>query len=323
MIILLLPLLIAIIVVLFVAIVRASQSWRGGNIQSQSMAYVMLGLAVILDILVITLSISVCSYATRQGLEITGDALRNAEVLRLMVGGSTEDQSVTVAGIWGFIIPLISWVCAHGVVLGIVESIRQLGPILIERETIRRQGGSALAIRAANRLRKQIQHLCGFVLVGIASIFVFQFVISFDKLLFQYQIIDSSLLRKILGGRGWSVHYSPSQLTDTLRGTFLGQLALHAGDFYVVCLFITAFLLVIALHRAMHAGENTPQIRQSNPTFDILTAGRPPIIIPPVINHRIKPPIEPPTQPPGPPEPPATNNTSQTPVSGIILENPR
>lgn len=328
MIILIFPVIVALIVVAFVATVRAIQSWRGGNIQNRSVAYVMLGLAVTLDVLVVTFSISVCSYAARQGLEIRGDALRNAEVLRLMLGGSSEDQGMTVAGIWGFIIPLLSWVSAHGVVMGIVEPIRLLGAILVDRDIIRRQEGSALAVRAANRLRNRIVQFCGFALAGIAAFLVFRIVISFDKLLFQYQIIDSSLLRKLLGGRGWSVRYSPEQLTETLRGTFLGQMALHAGDFYVICLFVTAFLLVVAVHRAWHAGGNDYPIRQGNPTVDILTPGRPPTY-PRITNdhpREVAQPENPPVAvgaPVNPPDQPDPPDVPQPPDTGIILDEPR
>ena len=324
MIILIFPIIVALMVVAFVAIVRAIQSRRGGNIQSKTVAYVMLGLAVILDVFVVTFSISVCSYATRQGLEIRGDALRNAEVLRMIVGGASEDQSMSVAGIWGFIIPIISWVTAHGVVLGIIETIRLIGAIFVDWYIIRRQTVSASTTRVANRLRNHIVQLCAFSLVGIASYLAFQTAIAYDKLLFQYQIIDSSLLKSLLGGKGWSVRYSSELLNQTLNRTFLGKLALHAGDFYVICLFVTASVLVVAIHRAWHTGGDTYPIRTVNPTTDILTPGRPPTY--PVPTNQQPREVVPPTSPVETPRPPDETGPSDEPAMpnpGLILNEPR
>ena len=317
------PIIAALAVVISVMTIRAIQRRIGGNFQQRALSYIMLWLAVVLDVLVITFSISVCSYATRQGLEIRGDAVQNSDILRLLSGSAVGEQGVTVASLWGFIIPLLSWVTAHGVVFGIVEFLRYfvalvgLGPLI--RRTQQSAGSATNFVRT--RLHSFVTRLCGSALLTIVSLYLFKIVISFDRLLFQYQIIDVSLLRKELGGRGWSLRYSPEQLTSALQGTFLGQMALHAGNFYVVCLFITAFLLIMALNRAWQDGHENPAPR---PTDVIFLPGTPPQYPPGIqvqpreLERRTQ---DPPATPvDNTPEPPPAEDQGGT---GVVFPTPR
>lgn len=322
------PVIIALIVVTFVGLVRALQARFGGTLQSRSVAYVMLGFAVVLDLFVLTFSVSVCSYVAKTGLGIGGYVLQSAEALRIFLGSGDEDNALSTAGIWGFIIPLLSWVTAHGVVLGIVEPVRLVGAAFVDRATTRVQPGSAAALRATIRLRNRILQICGMALTGVAAFLVFRIVINFDRTLFQFQIINQTQLKALLGGRGWATQHSPEQVAHQLKGTFLGQMALHAGDFYVICLFVTAFLLVVAIHRAWHAGGNAYPIRQGNPTVDILTPGRPPTY-PRITNDQPREVAQPenaavtvgiPMAPHDQPDPP---DLPQPPDTGIILDEPR
>ncbi|MCL5670077.1 MAG: hypothetical protein M1423_02090, partial [Acidobacteria bacterium] len=308
--------------------VRMLHAAYGGGLQNRWIAYVMLGAAVVIDVVVLTFSISICSYVARNGLGISGYVLQNAQILRVLLGSPDQGTSLSTAGIWGFIIPLLSWLTAHGVVLGIVEPVRLIGAAFVDRNTSRLHPGSAGARRAAIRFRRRVIQICGFAATGVAAFLVFRTVINFDKNLFQYELIDQTSLRRLLGGEHWATKHSPEQVAHMLRGTFLGQVVLHAGNFYMICLFVSAFFLVVAVHRAWHAGAYPVPIRPGNVAIDILTPGYPPVYPPVTVDRpsEVGPVQNPPAgaaTPAGPEDQPDPPNPPQPPDTGVILDEPR
>ena len=211
-------------------------------------------LAIILDFMVLYFSISFCTSSIKDALRLRGAGQPN--MLLESVSESFGGGGIDIATLWGLIIPAISWTCAHAVVLGGLMVSRYAFAVL-----------TAYASRTnadeGRRLTPELLHIwgraAGYVALLALALYAFARVVTFDTLLVQYQIINSSRYLKKLLGIDWMAHLSHDQLMKRLGGTFVGQVVVHAGTFYVITLLVAAFVVVVALHNLLESVRRLPR----------------------------------------------------------------
>jgi len=228
----------AVVFVIGLAVVRR---WRGEAGQGLYIAIGLFLLALSLDFVVLYFSVSFCTASLKDALRLRGSGTANPLLDDLMrtFGG----RGLDIGTLWGVIIPAVSWVSAHGVALAAFWLMRS-GYGLIRAHATPSEGDA----RPAPDLGRIWAYLAGSSLGLVLAIVVFNAVVSFDSLLIRYQIISSSRVLKAQLGDNWEARLGQEELLQKLGSSFLGQIVLHAGTFYVVTLLVSAAVMVAALH---------------------------------------------------------------------------
>lgn len=246
--------------VIGLAVVRRTLGERYQNLYN---AFGQAALAIAFDFVVIYFSVSFCTASIKYALRIRGGASPNQVLDSVMksFGGSGLDNPT----LFGLVIPAVSWVVAHIVILGLLLTARyvyaavqaHVGGGNDERGA---EPGAALDwLRAA-----------GAAAVSGAFIYFFSWVVGLDALLLRYQIISNSRALKTLLGTGWEARLSQADLVQKLGHTFVGQIVIHVGAFYVITLLVAAFVIVIALHNLFATIRRLPPGRRYTTTAPLL-----------------------------------------------------
>ena len=262
-------------------------------------------LAGIVDLLVIYFSISFCTSSIKDGLRLRGSAAPNMLLSELTETFGIED--LDLATVWGIIIPIMSWLSAHGVVLGALLTARFGFATLTAHLALTGEEGRGELV---GRVQQHWSRLAGAAAGLGISIWFFRKVIRFDTFLIQYQMISSSKALKGMLGADWR-SLSTQGLKQVLSGSFIGEIVIHAGEFYVVALMIAAVLMVISLHNLREGAVALPTARY-RPVPPPL-----PIDLRPEFGA-VQPPAPPPNAPDGPGHPfppgPAPGSVNLPPV---------
>jgi len=212
-------------------------------------------LAGIVDLLVIFFSISFCTSSIKDGLRLRGSAAPNILLTELTETFGIEN--LDLATVWGIIIPIMSWLSAHGVVLGALLTARYGFAALAAHLS---STGEEARAELVTRLHQHWARLAGAIAGLGVSLWFFRRVIRFDTFLIQYQMINSSRALKGLLGADWKM-LTTEELRKALSGSFIGEIVIHAGSFYVVSLMVAAILMVISLHNLREGAMTLPAMR--------------------------------------------------------------
>lgn len=218
-------------------------------------------LAIAFDFVVLYFSISFCTAGLKYALRMRSGGSAN-QVLDSMMqsfGGKGLDNPT----IFGLIIPAVSWIVAHVVIVGLMLTIRYIYTAMHAR-TPQAVADGAVA---------SFVWLQAGVAGALSATFgyFFRWVVGFDALLLRYQIISQSRVLKDLLGSGWEARLSQDELVQKLGHTFIGQIVIHAGAFYVITLLVAAFVMVVAMHNLFSAIQRLPRGRAYQVTAPVLT----------------------------------------------------
>lgn len=242
---------------------------RGPRQQNFYMATTQFIGALLFDLMVFYFSVSFCTSALKESLRLRGRDAPNPlmEDFWRRLGSSGLD----LASQWGFITPIMSWITAHALVIALVLTIRHLSGIL---QSAAADGEAAPAPNYSG--------LLGSVAGLVGSFVVFWYTVRQDVFLVRYQIISSSRpLRQMLGD-DWEGRLTPDEVIEILRQSFVGQLALHSGAFYVITLLVAAWLIVTTVPNLIRAIDRLPRGNQYVvQPLQLPGAQPPPLAVPP------------------------------------------
>lgn len=207
---------------------------------------------MVLDLMVIYFSITFCTASIRQALRLRDGGTPNAllDDLMSLFGGASIDP----ATLWGVIIPFITWVVAHALVYAILE-VSRYSYAAVHAQMARGAGDAAGPNVAPLLWLRTGGWIAAAGVVGV----LFHEVVRFDSLLLRFQIVSSSKTLGKLLGKGWEARMSEDRLNAVLGNSFLGQIALHSGTFYVIMLIIAAFGMVISIHNLRRVLQPEPR----------------------------------------------------------------
>jgi len=176
------------------------------------------------------------------------------EELAQAIGG----RQLQLSSMYGWLVPVVTWIFAHGVVLFGMLTLRYGYALIQQRaEVLRDRDPEELAHRPLdlNWLRA-----VGCLVIALLFTYGFYTTVGLDSLLIRYFMISSSRPLKIALGDNWE-SLAPADMAATLKGSFVGQIILHAGAVYVLTILVAAFFIVIALHNFVSAINALPPRR--------------------------------------------------------------
>ncbi len=217
-------------------------------------------LASVLDLGMIFFSIAFCTAATSDALRLRGHGTPNQFLES--VSSAFGTGNVDNATLYGLIIPALSWATAHAVVvLGLLVARSVYQAVQARRSAQATEPDTEAHREAKTQFEGAVTAAFGYgVVLGLAY-WAFRIVVTFDTLLVRYQIIHSSKALTRALGKDWMARLNEQQLYAKLGSSFLGQIVVHAGLFYVAALLVTAFLMVVALHNLTHHLNSLPRRR--------------------------------------------------------------
>lgn len=212
-------------------------------------------LALMLDLVVIYFSVSFCTSSLKQALKLRGSTASNMLVDETMTRLGGTGDSLDIGSLWGLIVPIISWVCAHIVILSALLLVRYV-VMAISRQTVRTATQGGADQRSA--ITHPLYYAAGALsLLGVGG-YWFKKAVDFDRILIMFQIINSSKSLKVALGKDWLTAMSYHDLVQKLNDSFVGQVALHAGSFYVISLLVAGFAMVVTSHNLWAAMRRMP-----------------------------------------------------------------